>query len=87
MTNEEIHAFLRRLATDDQFRQHVERDPIGALAPYGITVDPQHAPPNVVVKLPPGQRILDKLDALADELPGLLCAVPLCHLLWQPGHV
>jgi hypothetical protein len=88
MTNEEIRAFLMRLANDQQFRAQVQVDPVGALAPFGITVDPQDAPPNVVITLPASQSILEKLDFLTGIFEGsLLCARPLIHAFWLNGQI
>jgi hypothetical protein len=88
MTNEEIQAFLIRLAKDQQFREQVQVDPVGALAPYGITVDPQDAPPNAVITLPTSQSILEKLDFLTGIFEGrLLCAKPLRHEFWLQGQI
>jgi hypothetical protein len=88
MTNDEIQAFLTRLANDQQFRAQVEVDPVGALAPYGITVDPLDAPPHVAITLPSSQSILDKLDFLSGIFEGrLLCARPLKDAFWQQGQI
>lgn len=88
MTNELIRLFLIRLATDLPFRELVETDPVTALAPYGIVVDPSDAPPHVVVTLPSSDSILAELDRLAYIFdPGLLCAKPLMHGFWLHGQI
>jgi len=88
MTNDEIQAFLTRLANDQQFRAQVESDPVGALAPYGITVDPLDAPPNAGVTLPSSQSILEKLDFLSGIFEGrLLCQRVLRDAFWRQGQI
>jgi hypothetical protein len=88
MTNEIIRELLIRLATDLPFRAMVESDPVGALAPYGIVVDPLDAPPNTVVTLPSSVSILEKLDFLTRVFEdGLLCAMPLRDAFWLQGQI
>lgn len=88
MTNEIIRELLIRLATDLPFRAMVEADPVGALAPYGIVVDPLDAPPNTVVTLPSSASILEELDFLTRIFEdGQLCAMPLRHAFWLQGQV
>jgi hypothetical protein len=88
MTNELIRLLLIRLATDLPFRALVETDPITALAPYGIVVDPLDAPPNAAVTLPSSASILAELDRLTLIFDGsLLCAMPLRHNFWLQGQI
>ncbi len=88
MTNEVIRLLLIRLATDLPFRAMVEADPVGALAPYGIVVDPGDAPPHVSITLPSSASILEKLDFLALIFEsGVLCAKPLVHVFWTQGQI
>lgn len=67
MTNQTIHAFLQRLATDAKFRAAVEADPVGELAKVGITVAAKDIPPEGI-KLPSGASILANLDHLAERV-------------------
>lgn len=88
MTNEMIRLLLIRLATDLPFRSMVESDPIGALAPYGIIVDPIDAPPNATVTLPSSESILLELDYLTRVFEGdVLCAMPLRSSFWLQGLI
>lgn len=67
MSNQLIHAFLHRIATDATFRAAVEADPAGELAKVGISIQPGDIPPEGI-KLPSGASILGNLDHLADRV-------------------
>jgi putative modified peptide len=68
MTQSQARAFLEKLASDDDFRAQVERDPVGTLAAHGITVKPEDLPKAGRVRLPSKEAIRANLDALAGEL-------------------
>jgi putative modified peptide len=55
---------LTRLATDTEFRDSVEADPVAALGEYGISVDPSAVPAKV--RLPP-RRFIKKTIRLIEE--------------------
>lgn len=67
MSNQQIHAFLHKLATDAAFRAAVEADPAGELAKLGFKVNPQDVPPEGI-KLPSNANILANLDHLAERV-------------------
>ena len=53
---------VRRLATDDEFRARLARDPASVLAEYQIELSPRELPENVV--LPPRSQMMEALRAL-----------------------
>jgi putative modified peptide len=58
----EDEELVRRLATDDEFRARLARNPARALAEYHIELPPGALPARVV--LPPRSQIMDALGAL-----------------------
>jgi putative modified peptide len=64
LTSAEAFEFLTRLATDDDFRERLQSDPVPALSEYHITVSDPRLVANVT--LPPKadvQQLLDNLEA------------------------
>lgn len=57
--------FLEKLASDDDFRARVEREPKAALAEYGVDV-PDHALPQAVT-LPPREHVQGMLAHLNEQ--------------------
>lgn len=57
---------LERLASDDDFRARMEKEPVAALAEYGFVIDPEIAPSNVA--LPSKEHIKENADLLAKQL-------------------
>lgn len=53
---------VRRLATDDEFRARLARDPTSVLAEYHIELSPRERPKDVV--LPPRSQMMEALRAL-----------------------
>lgn len=43
-SSDEVRKILHRLATDDDFREQMLGDPVSALKPYGVEVDPTQVP-------------------------------------------
>lgn len=66
-SSETIGTVLDRLTTDHDFREQMLGDPVSALKPYGIEVDPQHVP---------AVRQLPSKDALA-KVRGQMLADPM----------
>ena len=66
-SNETAKTVLDRLANEQDFREQMLGDPVSALKPYGIDIDPQDVP--AVRKLP-------SKEALA-EVRGKLLADPM----------
>ena len=66
-SNETAKTVLDRLANEQDFREQMLGDPVSALKPYGIDIDPQDVP--AVRKLP-------SQEALA-EVRGKLLADPM----------
>jgi hypothetical protein len=54
---------VRRLATDDEFRVRLARDPANVLTEYQIELSPRELPTDVV--LPPRSQMMDALRALS----------------------
>jgi hypothetical protein len=54
---------VRRLATDDDFRARLARDPASVLAEYQIELSPRELPTDVV--LPPRSQMMEALRTLA----------------------
>ena len=66
-SNEAAQTVLDRLATDQDFREQMLGDPVSALKPYGIEVDPQAVP--AVRKLPSREALADvRGKLLADPM-------------------
>lgn len=53
---------VRKLATDDEFRARLARDPTSVLAEYHIELSPRELPKDVV--LPPRSQMMEALRAL-----------------------
>ncbi|HOV59095.1 MAG TPA: NHLP-related RiPP peptide [Rhodanobacteraceae bacterium] len=70
-TQENARRFLQKLAEDDQFRQRVQKDPLGALAEYGFHPDPKTIPAGGV-SLPSSEHIASNLDDLGAKLTSSL---------------
>ncbi len=73
----DIDAILDRLATDDQFREQMLGDPVGALGSMGITIDPADVP--AVRSLPSKDSLQADRDAIKAALPGNVGMFP--HIL------
>ena len=76
-TREAIDMLLTKLSSDDQFREHMERDPVAALQLIGITTDASKLP--AVRKLPSKEKIHANRTALSDKLHGECGHNPLGH--------
>lgn len=78
MTPTEAYEFGVKLATDDEFRARIERDPINSLAECHIYLPPDSVKGDV--HLPDKADVLEALDALSTgrefRRPLLLDAVP-----------
>ena len=57
---------LERLASDDDFRARMEKEPVAALADYGFVIDPEIAPARIT--LPSKDDIKENSDLLAKQL-------------------
>lgn len=57
---------LERLASDDDFRARMEREPVAALADYGFVIDPEIAPDRI--SLPTKEHIKANADLLAKQI-------------------
>jgi len=68
---------LQRLATDDEFRARMEKDPIGTFADYGFVIDPKIAPASV--SLPSKEDIKTDADLLAKQLDATSGWVVFCR--------
>jgi putative modified peptide len=68
MTQSQARAFLEKLASDDDFRAQVERDPVGTLAAHGIEVKAEDLPKAGTVALPSKEAIRANLDGMTGEL-------------------
>jgi len=69
-TPETVDALLEKLGSDDQFREHMLGDPVGALATLGMQVDPSSVP--TVRKLPPKEAIRANREAMKGQMTGKL---------------
>ena len=68
---------LERLATDDEFRARMEKDPIAAFADYGFVIDPKIAP--AAVSLPSKEQIHANADLLAKQVDATSGWVVFCR--------
>lgn len=68
---------LKRLATDDEFRARMEKDPIATFADYGFVIDPKIAP--AAVALPSKEHIQANADLLAKQLDATSGWVVFCR--------
>jgi len=68
-TSGELSNVLDKLANDDDFREQMLGDPVGALASIGITLDPAHVPD--VRALPSKETIAADRDALHQQMVGV----------------
>ncbi len=55
-----VSDFLNKLATDDEFRQSVENDPVKIYAEYGFALDPAEI--SGEIKLPSKEEITRNLE-------------------------
>lgn len=76
-TSSELSTIIDKLAGDSQFRDHLQSDPVAALAGIGITLHPEHVPDNI--SLPSAASLAAdkgelqaKLETTASMLPFLL---------------
>jgi putative modified peptide len=67
-TSGELSTVLDKLAKDDAFREHMLRDPVGALGGLGISLDPAHVP--AVRSLPSKDSILADQTAMHSSIVG-----------------
>ncbi|PWF48655.1 NHLP-related RiPP peptide [Massilia glaciei] len=65
---EDIDRLLKKLATDDAFRELMQSDPVKAMDSIGITVDPADVPD--VRTLPSKESIAADQDAHREKLVG-----------------
>ena len=79
--NQQIRAFLYRVATDSAYRAQLERDPVGTLTELGFTVGPDDVPAGGI-HLPSNEEILAKLEELTDQLQAL-CLSVIHHFMWR----
>lgn len=68
---------LQRLATDDEFRARMEKDPVATFADYGFVIDPKIAPASVT--LPSKEHIKANADLLAQQLDATSGWVVFCR--------
>jgi len=64
-TPAEARDFLKKLATDDKFRQRVQDDPRSVLAEYHITIKDSRLPRKPVL-LPPKERVQELLNRIEE---------------------
>ena len=69
----EMDLLLEKLATDDDFRERLLKDPAGALGSIGITVDPSQIP--VIRDLPSKETIAKEQQAIKTKLDGTAGAI------------
>ena len=74
MTPKEVFNFLLKLASDDDFRAAIEKNPNEALAQYHVYV-PSHDVPFHVTLPPKGQLQQALMDMLTGD-PGVIPALP-----------
>ncbi|MCS3811331.1 NHLP-related RiPP peptide [Xanthomonas sp. 4461] len=65
-TLENSKSLLQRLATDDEFRASMEKDPIAAFAEYGFKIEKSEAP--IHVDIPSKEDINAGLDEMAKRI-------------------
>lgn len=65
MTGREYVDFLRKLATDDDFRARLEKDPVSTLAAHRIRVDPDDVPGEV--QLPSKEALQETVEHLEKQ--------------------
>lgn len=57
---------LERLASDDDFRELMQKSPVTAFAEFGIHLDPEIAPSKVI--LPSKEEIGSDIDLLSKQM-------------------
>lgn len=67
-TSDELNTVLDKLAKDDAFRDHMLRDPVGALGGLGISLDPAQVP--AVRSLPSKDSIVADQTAMHSSIVG-----------------
>ncbi|MFS2139496.1 NHLP-related RiPP peptide [Duganella sp. Dugasp56] len=67
-TSDELSTVLDKLAKDDAFRDHMLRDPVGALGGLGISLDPAQVP--AVRSLPSKDSIVADQTAMHSSIVG-----------------
>ena len=67
-TSDELSTVLDKLAKDDAFREHMLRDPVGALGGLGISLDPSQVP--AVRSLPSKESIAADQTAMHSSIVG-----------------
>jgi hypothetical protein len=67
ITPDEAIAFLDALASDEELRERLERDPRAVLLEYNIDISPDEAPEQL--QLPPPETIKYHADSLREREP------------------
>jgi putative modified peptide len=75
--------FLERLATDDDFRDELARDPGGVLSDHGIELDPENVPDTVT--LPPKTEIGEFVERQKRKKAGVHNVLGFAILYWVLG--
>jgi putative modified peptide len=75
--------FLERLATDDDFRDELARDPGGVLGDHGIELDPESVPDTVT--LPPKAEIGEFVERQKKKKAGPHNVLGFAILYWVLG--
>ncbi len=70
LSDSKYATFLEKLASDDDFRASVKKDPGGALAAHGIDLDPSVAF-KTKVKLPSKKDLRENLDSHIERMASL----------------
>ncbi|MES2264341.1 MAG: NHLP-related RiPP peptide [Pseudomonadota bacterium] len=73
-SSNDLDTLLDKLATDDDFRERLLGDPVGALGSIGITIDPADVP--AVRSLPSKASIAADSAALKGKLSGTVGMIP-----------
>lgn len=78
-TNALALAFIKRLATDDAFRDETVSDPVAAAAKYGFTVDRRKLP-ETGITLPKKEVLTEHLEVIAQQFAASASVVVVFHI-------